>query len=151
MRLVQSRTDSFVREPHAKPTDVFATERTLSPLGTHHRPDESPAEALARIAYTRLVGHEPTAEHTRALAQALRVTLGCIAGIVLARTLRSLGRGAASGVALWLVLDELLFPLVGLADRPTAYHPTYHARLLAERVSYGVTSALTNRALEVVS
>ncbi|HEX8110896.1 MAG TPA: hypothetical protein VF516_24355, partial [Kofleriaceae bacterium] len=59
----------------------------------------------------------------------------------------AIASGAALGVGLWVVGDELAVPLLGLADKPTAYHPSQHAQGLVEHLAYGVAAATTARAL----
>jgi hypothetical protein len=59
--------------------------------------------------------------------------------------------GAVFGVGLWLIGDELALPLLGLSDKPTAYHPTRHVQSLAAHLGYGVATAATTRALKTLS
>jgi hypothetical protein len=43
--------------------------------------------------------------------------------------------------------DELAAPLLGLSDKPTAYHPARHAQSLVSHLGYGVATAAATRAL----
>jgi uncharacterized membrane protein YagU involved in acid resistance len=55
--------------------------------------------------------------------------------------------GALFGAALWLFGDEIAMPLLGLADKPTQYHPTRHLQSLAAHLGFGVATAATAQAL----
>lgn len=158
MQLAHWVTRPLVRPRAPRPTDVFATERAVSPLGLHHLPDERASAALARIAYQRVAHRPPPDKLKPVLSWAVHVGYGLLVA-ALYGALRTPGRqrrhstrgaaasGAALGAGLWLVGDELAMPLLGLADKPTAYHPTRHAQGLIERLAYGVATATTARAI----
>lgn len=158
LQLAHWATRPLVRRRAPRPTDVFATERVISPLGVQHLPDESATAALVRIAYRRIARRPPPDRLKPVLSWAVRAGYGLLVA-ALYGALRTPGRqrrhttrgavasGAALGVGLWLVGDELAMPLLGLADKPTAYHPTRHAQGLIERLAYGVATATTARAL----
>ncbi len=158
MQLAHWVTRPLVRQRAPRPTDVFATERAMSPWGLRHLPDETAASALARIAYQRVAHRPPPGKLKPVLAWAVHVGYGLLVAAFYG-ALRSPGRwrrhttraamvsGAALGVGLWIVGDELAVPLLGLADKPTAYHPSQHAQGLIEHVAYGVAAATTARAL----
>ena len=57
--------------------------------------------------------------------------------------LKGVLRGAVGGVAgaVWAAADELVVPLLGLADRPTVVHATRHAPALIGHLGYGVATA----------
>ena len=127
--------------------------RTISPFGPHHRSGEPVAEALGRLAYGKLSGHEPSRGVRRALGWVVQVGYGLMAaaayGVLrVRRGRRPVRDGAWFGVGLWLLGDELAAPLLGLADKPTAYHPTYHLQSLAEHLGFGIATAATTCALE---
>jgi hypothetical protein len=158
MQLAHRVTRPLIKRRAPRPTDVFATERAMSPLGLRHLPDESPTAALARIAYQR-VAHRPPPDRLKpALSWAVHAGYGLLVAALYGalrapgRRRRSTARGAVAsgalfGLGLWLVGDELAVPLLGLADRPTAYHPSQHAQALVEHLAYGVAAATTARAL----
>jgi hypothetical protein len=153
MQLAQRSTRRFVKELPPKPTDVFLSERTMSPLGPQHRPGEGPTDALGRIAYERVVGKPPSARVKKALSWGVHIGYGLLAaslfGAVRAGHHRRAFRdGLVFGAALWLVGDELVVPLLGLQDKPTAYHPTRHAQSLVGHLGFGAATAETVRLLE---
>jgi hypothetical protein len=158
MQLAHWATRPLVRRRAPRPTDVFATERAMSPLGLRHLPDEAATAALARIAYQR-VAHRPPPDRLKpVLSWAVHIGYGLLVA-ALAGVLRASGRrgghttqgavvsGALFGLGLWLLGDELAVPLLGLADKPTAYHPSQHAQSLVEHLAYGVAAATTARKL----
>jgi len=153
MNLVRLGTAPLVKPRAPRPTDVFLTERTISPIGPHHRSGEPAAEALGRLAYEKLIGGEPSRRVQRALAWAVQLGYGLLAaaayGLVRSRrTRRPVRDGAWFGAGLWLVGEEIAAPLLGLTDKPTAYHPTYHLQSLAQHLGFGIATAATTHALE---
>jgi uncharacterized membrane protein YagU involved in acid resistance len=153
MELVRRATAPLVKERARKPTDVFVTERTISQVGIHHEPGESAPEAIGRIGYQKLVGEEPSKKTKSDLSWAIHLGYGLLvaSGYALLRghahghTLRD---GLMFGTGLWLFGDELAVPLLGLADKPSAYHPTQHLQSFAQHLGFGVATAATTRALE---
>jgi hypothetical protein len=131
----------------------------MSPLGSHHRDDESATAAVGRIGYERVVGHDPSEKQERALSLAAHLGYGlCVAGLygaIEARRRRSLTRairtGALFGLGLWLFGDELAAPLLGLSDKPTQYHPTQHAQSLVAHLGFGIATAATTHAIRSLS
>lgn len=124
----------------------------MSPLGPQHEADETATDALARIAYQKLVGHRPSRAVQNKLSWAVHIGYGLTAaalyGAIRHGHARSALRdGLAFGAGLWLVGDELAVPLLGLADKPTAYHPTVHLQALVAHLGYGVATAGTTRLL----
>lgn len=58
------------------------------------------------------------------------------------------GQGLAFGLGAWLIEDELMMPLLGLAPGPGAYPWQAHARGLAAHLAYGVVAETTLDALD---
>ncbi|HEX8115345.1 MAG TPA: hypothetical protein VF516_46785, partial [Kofleriaceae bacterium] len=91
MQLAHWVTGPLVRRRAPRPTDVFATERAMSPWGLRHLPDETAAAAIARIGYQR-VAHRPPPDRLKAvLAWAVHVGYG-LAVAALYGALRAPGR-----------------------------------------------------------
>lgn len=156
MELAHRLIRPLVKQRASKPTDVFLTERTMSPLGPQYEPGESSTAALARIGYQKLAGRRPSPRTQQALSWAVHIGYGlAVAALYGAirggRERASVRDGLAFGAALWLVGDELVVPLLGLADKPTAYSPSYHLQSLAAHVGFGVATAGTTRYLEARS
>lgn len=146
MQLVQRLTRPLVRKRAPQPTDVFKTERSMSLIGMHHREDESATDALGRIGYEKLAHREPSAKTKSLLSWAVHLgfglaTAGAFGALRAARRRHALRDGAIFGAALWLLVDELAIPLLGLADKPTQYHPTRHLQSLASHLGYGLATA----------
>jgi uncharacterized membrane protein YagU involved in acid resistance len=134
-----------------KPTDPRLTERTISLVGPQHRRDESSTDALGRLAYAKLTGREPSPAAKRALSWAVHIGYGLLvaAGYAALRggaTRHALRDGALFGTGLWLLGDEVAVPLLGLADKPTAYPPSRHAQSLAQHLGFGIATAATAHA-----
>jgi hypothetical protein len=150
-RLVQP----FVKDLPPKPMDVFPSEKSMSPLGTQHGPDESATDALGRMGYQSVVGHDPSPKGKRALSWGVHIAYGLFVaglyGLIEARerhTLtRALGTGALFGAGLWLIGDELVVPLLGLQDKPTEYSASRHAQALAAHLGFGLATGATTQIL----
>ena len=154
MELVRRGTAPWIKQKEPEPMDVFATERSMSLYGVHHQPDESATDAIGRLAYEKVTGEEPTPSTKRALSWAVHIGYGLLVTTLFMsfrRHPRVLRDGLWLGAGLWLFGDELAVPLLGLADKPTAYHPTRHAQSLAQHIGFGVTTAAATRALEALS
>lgn len=122
----------------------------MSPIGTHHHADESGTTAIGRILYETLFGRAPSAKTLNRLSWAVHITYGLSVGALFAAFRpdpRPLRDGALYGAALWLFGDELAVPLLGLSDKPTAYHPARHAHSLAQHLGYGLALAAATRVL----
>jgi hypothetical protein len=162
MQLAQWMMHPLVKPRARRPTDVFATERSMSPLGVHHLPDEGATDAIARIAYQRVAHRQPSKQLKSALSWGVHVGYGLLVASLYG-ALRTperqrrhsvrdaIRRGAVFGAGLWLLGDELAVPLLGLTDKPTAYHPSRHIQSLVGHLGYGVATAATARALGAVS
>lgn len=153
MEILRRISAPLVGERAPKPTDVFLTERTISPLGPKHEPGESETAAVGRIMYERIAGREPSPRARTVLSWGVHFAFGLgVAGLYSlvrgGKTKHVLRDGALFGSALWLLADELAMPLLGLSDKPTTYPVKQHVRSLAQHLGYGVTTVATTRALE---
>lgn len=52
------------------------------------------------------------------------------------------------GLGLGLIGGAIALPLLGLSDKPTAYHPTEHLQSLARHLGFGAATAATTHVLE---
>lgn len=125
---------------------------SVSLIGPHHREGESSTAALGRIAYQQVTGRDPGQETKTALSYIIHWTISMLAGGAYGawRTKSvtvDIAGGAALGTALWLFGDELLMPLVGLTDGPTAYPLELHAHGWGAHLAYGLASASTTQLL----
>lgn len=153
MELVGRSTRSWVKPRPPSPLDVFPTDRAFLSMPLRHLPDESSTAALGRIAYEKLTGRSPSPRTKEALSWAVHIGYGLAAATLFAsfrERPRVLRDGIAFGAALWLFGDELAVPLLGLADKPTAYHPSRHVQSLAQHLGFGVATAAATRAMEAL-
>ena len=152
MELVKRVTAPLVDKRAPEPSDAFLTERSMSPLGPQHRPDEGATDALGRLAYEAMAGHEPSRATKNKLSWAVHIGYGLavatLYGAIRGRRARRILRdGAVFGAGLWLLGDELAVPLLGLSDRPTTYPARRHLQSLAQHLGFGVATAAATRAL----
>jgi putative membrane protein len=113
----------------------------------------SGGEEAATIRMAKLLLSEPIpAEHRAAAGTvvhyltscAFGATYGLAAGLVPQVTL---GRGLGYGAAVWLMGDELVVPVLGLARGPRAYPLRTHLRALFAHLVYGATLDAARRLL----
>lgn len=64
---------------------------------------------------------------------------------------RGTSRGLVFGVAFWLVVDETLTPMAGLAPGPAAFPWQTHARGFAGHLVFGVAADTTLRAFDRIA
>lgn len=154
MELVRRTTAPLIQQRPPRPTDVFESAQSISPWGRQHLDGESSTAAIGRIAFERLLGRSPSDRTKEALSWAVHFTYGVSVAALFAairRRPRIVRDGFWYGAALWLFGDELAVPLLGLADKPTAYHPTHHAQAFAQHVAFGIATAAATRGLERLS
>lgn len=60
------------------------------------------------------------------------------------------GAGLPFGAAFWLVADEMVVPLLGLAGDPEEYPPSTHAYALCSHLVYGLTAEAVRRTLRKI-
>lgn len=132
-------------------------DRSVSLVGVQHEEGEPATEALARLGYRKLTGREPPREQKRRLGDRVHQGHGLLmAGLYGAVRQRYPGgsdtlAGAAYGVALWLLGDELAVPLLGLSDKPTAFPASVHVKALLGHIAYGATLGATAGGLRRLS
>ena len=126
---------------------------SISLIGRHHAEDESSTAALGRILYAAVTGKAPRSEETTAtLSYLTHYGYGSLQGglygaVAGGRGWRDLSDGVAFGTALWLLGDELAVSLLGLADGPGKYPLRQHLHRWGAHVTYGLTTAVTTKAL----
>lgn len=127
----------------------------ISVTDVESREDEPATATVGRIAHEALVGREPNEERKARLGQAVHWSYGVLMGSAYG-ALRSnavgsdLAAGLGYGTALWAVGDEIMVPLLGLSDGPTANHWSEHAKGLGAHLLYGAATATATQALRRV-
>jgi hypothetical protein len=121
--------------------------------GRQYRANESATEALGRILYERVTGHEPTSDQsTNRLSYGIHWVYGMIQGGLYGALLSSarkldLQKGAFYGLALWLLGDELVVPLLGLQEGPTAVSGEQHLNRFGAHLAYGLGTSFSTSLL----
>ncbi len=129
----------------------------ISQVDRHPDPDESPTAVIGSKLYERVTGHEPQSEEMRsALSNLTHWGYGILQGGLYgaARATNGSGKGlldlrggAAHGVSLWLMGDEVAVPMLGLQEGPTAVSPAGHVNRLGAHLAYGLATAATTQVL----
>ena len=114
-------------------------------------PSERAAEKVAA-----LVNVELSKQDRARIAQGIHWATGISTGIAYALLRRqsrgvSAAKGLPFGAGFFLVLDELLNPLLGLTPGPRAYPWQAHARGLAGHLAFGMTTELVLEGLDRVA
>jgi uncharacterized membrane protein YagU involved in acid resistance len=129
----------------------------ISLVGTNHYPDESSTAALGRIVYRASTGNDPN-EQTKTLMSYLMHWLISASVSGAYGMLRegdhsadnAVEGGLVMGTGLWLLGDEVLMPLLGLTDGPTAYPSGVHVHGFGAHIAFGVTAAAVAAILDSV-
>ncbi|MBK8905013.1 MAG: hypothetical protein IPM53_27785 [Anaerolineaceae bacterium] len=140
-------------------TDVYPENLDLddiSQVERHPDPEESPTAVLGSMAYERVTGSEPETKETRtALSNLVHWGYGILQGGLYGAARAANGTnkgldlsgGAAHGLGLWLLGDEVTVPMLGLQEGPTAVSPTGHLNRLGAHLAYGLATAATTQIL----
>ncbi len=124
----------------------------ISAVGQTAREDENATEAVGRIGYDAVTGHEPDEETRHRLGQAVHwgygVLLGGLYGALRPEAgLPDIAGGLGYGTAAWVLGDEVMVPLLGLSEGPTAHPWQEHATALGAHLVYGTITAAATQAL----
>lgn len=155
MEVIKRITAPLAKKGDPRPHDRPMSQRTMSPLGPQHTPEEGATDAVGRIGYEKATGREPSRATKSKLSWGVHIGYGLLVAALYGAArgersrslLHTLGEGAAYGAGLWLLGDELAVPLLGLSDRPTSYPAARHAQSLAMHLGFGIATAATTRAL----
>lgn len=127
----------------------------ISLVGQQAEDDEASTEAVGRIGYRVTTGHEPDEETRERLGQAVHWGYGVLLGSLYG-ALRAdvdgpdLIGGLGYGTAAWVLGDEIMVPMLGLAEGPTAHGVNDHAMALGAHLVYGAATASATQALKRV-
>jgi hypothetical protein len=106
------------------------------------------AEAISERVFHRELTDAEKKWAGPAVHYAFGTLMGAVYG-VLAETVPAAGsgHGAAFGTAVWLTVDEIGVPALGLAQPPSQTPASSHIKALASHLVYGVTTDLTIRTI----
>ncbi|MCB0083465.1 MAG: hypothetical protein KDE47_21135 [Caldilineaceae bacterium] len=121
---------------------------SIAVIGEHHRANESATAALGRHLYHWATDEDHDKQTKTTLSYLVHWGYGIAQGGVYASMREptdnaDLLGGAAFGAGLWLLGDELMVPMLGLQDGPTASGAGTHVNRLAMHLVYGITTAAT--------
>lgn len=142
-------------------------EKTEDGLGGHDALDDvavgdiesregEPATAtVGRLAFHGLTGREPDGATQERLGQAIHWSYGILLGAAYGALRHDadppdLAGGLGYGAAAWVLGDEVMVPLLGLAEGPTAHSLTDHATALGAHLAFGAATAGAAQALREV-
>ena len=118
--------------------------------GRHIREGEQSTEAVGRLAYHAVIGHDPTRQEKEALAEVAHwgfgATMGALYGALHGSASVATG-GIAFGTAVWLMFSELAVPLLGLGPPPTRTPLKGHLGHLGGHWIFGLVTAATLQGL----
>lgn len=125
----------------------------IAVAGQRHGEEESSTHALGRIGYETMTGHPPAKETKDTLSSGIHWSYGVLQGGVYGALRGNADApdwegGIAFGAGLWLLGDEVVVPILGLQDGPTAYAPETHLNRALIHLVYGVTTAVTTHVLK---
>lgn len=125
----------------------------ISVAGQHHTEEEGSTAAMGRIAYEQVTGEAPEPSETKSLlSYEVHYGYGTLQGglygaVTGGRGGRDVSDGALFGTALWLLGDEGLVSLLGLANGPGNYPLKQHVSRWGAHVVYGLAMAITVKVL----
>jgi hypothetical protein len=128
----------------------------ISLVGRQREEDESAPQAAGRVVYEQVTGEAPGEETSMLLANLVHwgqgLTMAAGYGALRAdRPRLDIVGGLLFGAGLWLVADELLVPLLGLAEGPTKHSADAHVKSLGAHLVYGLATAAATQALRRVA
>jgi hypothetical protein len=107
--------------------------------------NELAAQALARLVFKRTLTRRELAIAAPAIHFSFGAAVGALYGAYMTRRASTRQSGAALGVALWLIADEVAMPLLGLS-RSTLERPVeMHVQSLAAHLVYGIVAERVRR------
>lgn len=125
----------------------------MSLVSQQHGEQEGSTAAMGRIAYEQIAGESPDSVETQSLlSYEVHYGYGAVQGGLFGamtggRGRRDVSDGVLFGSALWLLGDEGLVSLLGLADGPGNYPVKQHVSRWGAHVVYGVATAVTVKVL----
>ena len=153
MGLYWSAVDAAIgRDPRGETTGGGHDDDSISLVGRQHESGESSTAATGRHLFEAIAGDRPSSATESLLSDVVHYSYGTFQGGLYGAIRSRAGfpdaaAGAAFGMALWLLGDELGVPLLGLAEAPSAYPARQHVHRLGAHLTYGLTVAVATRGL----
>lgn len=119
-------------------------------VGMQRREGEAATGTVGRIVYEKALGREPSKELVEKMSNWVHWGYGESAATAYALAARGRGGpgvGAGYGFLLWLIGDELMVPLLGLSEKPTASRLSEHVPPLVAHLAFGTALGATVKAL----
>jgi hypothetical protein len=112
----------------------------------------SAGEKLVESTSRTLVGQSPDPDTRERLSSLSHYAFGAAAGLLYSSLAKrhpvvTLGHGAAYGLAVWILAEELLMPALGLTQPPQDSPPEEHAYVAFGHLAYGLTLESTRQSL----
>jgi hypothetical protein len=108
--------------------------------------DDRATASLAKVMAFHLLSRTLTPREARVIVPFVRYGIGAIAGaaygLVTSRASAGVVPGATWGIAIWLLGDEVVLPLLERSTKSTPEPRTAHAQALAAHIVYGITTDL---------
>lgn len=154
---IGGRSDGAAESEDTGPDPLEARDELddISVVGRQGRDDEPATATVGRIGYEKAKGEEPDAETKQKLGRAVHWGYGVLVGGLYGALRQEadgpdLVAGLGYGTALWVVGDEIMVPLLGLSEGPTAHSIPEHAKGLGAHLAYGAATAGATQALKRV-
>jgi hypothetical protein len=127
----------------------------ISVAGIESREDEPATATAGRLAYEAVTGREPSDTVKARLGQGIHWGYGILLGGLYGAARGEVDGpdilgGLGYGTAAWALGDEVMVPLLGLAEGPTAHGWSDHATALGAHLAYGVVTSTATQALRRV-
>lgn len=124
----------------------------IAVVGQQAEEDEAATEAVGRIGFETVAGHDPDEQLKQRLGQAVHYGYGVLLGGVYGAMREDaegsdLLGGLGYGTAAWVLGDEIMVPLLGLSEGPTSHGWKTHATALGAHLAYGAATAGATQAL----
>jgi putative membrane protein len=99
------------------------------------------ADVIARVTTQRQLSRREKQIGGPAVHYAFGASAGALYGLLSAHTPAvQRGAGVPFGIAVWLVADEVMLPLLRLAKGPRAYPAAVHLEMLAAHIVFGLAT-----------
>jgi putative membrane protein len=112
--------------------------------------EENSTEKVAAIISTKVFDHSLSKPEKKIAGQGVHYAFGTLTGGVYGveselMPVATTGAGMPFGASVWLLMDEVALPVMGLSKSPTEYPLATHAYALSAHLVYGLTTEIVRR------